>query len=272
MKLGKRSVIVGIILLLLSSIVAFSFYTLPQKENISSEGKIEVDNIKEGQTVASPFSITGRVTGGHWIGFEGQVGTVDLIASDGTKLGTAILTMTSVWDKFPVEFLATLTFEMPEEENVSLVFHNENPSGLPEFDQTMIIPLKVSIEKEKVNIYLGKQSQDDSCTRVFAIEREVSKTEAIARAAIEELIKGPTDEESQAGYFTGINSSAKVNKLTIIDGTAKIDFNEALEQGVGGSCLVAEIRQQIVQTLMQFETVKKVIISINGRTEDILQP
>ncbi|MFZ3054513.1 MAG: GerMN domain-containing protein [Minisyncoccales bacterium] len=271
MKLGERSVIIGIILLLLSSIVAFSFYTLPQKEDVSLEG-IEIDNIKEGQTVASPLSIAGRATGGHWSGFEGQVGTVELIASNGTELGTAILTMTSVWDKLPVEFLATLTFEMPEEEDVLLVFHNENPSGLPEFDQVMSIPLKVSIEKEKVNIYLGKQSQDDSCTRVFAIEREIPKTEGIAKAAIEELIKGPTDEESQAGYFTGINSGAKVNKLTIIDGTAKIDFNEALEQGVGGSCLVAEIRQQIVQTLMQFETVKKVIISINGRTEDILQP
>lgn len=51
-----------------------------------------------------------------------------------------------------------------------------------------------------------------------------------------------------------------------------IDFDERLEFQVGGSCRVAAISAQIRETLKQFPQVKEVIISINGRTEDILQP
>jgi len=45
-----------------------------------------------------------------------------------------------------------------------------------------------------------------------------------------------------------------------------------LQYQVGGSCRVSAIRAQIIETLKQFSTVKNVVISINGRTEDILQP
>ncbi|PIP22172.1 MAG: hypothetical protein COX38_02115, partial [Candidatus Nealsonbacteria bacterium CG23_combo_of_CG06-09_8_20_14_all_39_25] len=48
--------------------------------------------------------------------------------------------------------------------------------------------------------------------------------------------------------------------------------DEQLEFQVGGSCKVSAIRAQITQTLKQFPTVDEVVISINGRTEDILQP
>lgn len=266
MKLEKRNIIVGIVFLLL---LAFSFYFFSRKN--SSFSGIELYDIKKNQTVASPLLIKGKISGDNWICFEGQVGTVELIGSDGTKLGSAVLTAASNCLASEVDFQTTLTFNSFKEDNVSLVFYNENPSGLMENNKTLLIPLKVLRGTERVSIYFGKQG-DDSCTNVFAVEREIEKTEAVARAAIEELIKGPTIEEKAAGYFTGIKSNAKINKLTIVDGTAKIDFDEALEEGVGGSCLVSEIRQQIIQTLMQFETVKKVIISINGRTEDILQP
>jgi len=273
MKLDKRGVIVGIIFLLLASAVTFYFYVLPHSGGKTpTEGRIEVYNIEGGQKITSPLLIKGRVTGGNWIGFEGQVGRVDVVDSEGKILGSSALTAVSDWMKFPIDFETSLSFENSKEENVSLVFHNENPSDLPERNEVMSIFLKVGGERSIVDVYFGKEGNNDSCTRVFALKREIEKTEAVARAAVEELIKGPTSEEKQAGYFTGINSNTKVNKLTIANGTAKIDFDEALEEGVGGSCKVSGIRQQIVQTLMQFETVKKVIISINGRTEDILQP
>jgi spore germination protein GerM len=53
---------------------------------------------------------------------------------------------------------------------------------------------------------------------------------------------------------------------------AKVDFDERLGFQVGGSCRVSAIRAQITETLMQFSTVKSVVVSINGRTEDVLQP
>ena len=97
-------------------------------------------------------------------------------------------------------------------------------------------------------------------------------TEDMAKAALEELLWGITQTEKNQGWFTNINSGVKIQNLIIADGIAKVDFSEELQKGVAGFCRVTAIRAQITQTLKQFSTVKDVIISINGKTEDILQP
>ncbi len=129
-------------------------------------------------------------------------------------------------------------------------------------------------ETIKVKAYFNNSKMDPefSCNKVFAVEREVPKTDAVARAALEELFEGLTNTEKNAGFFTSINLGVKIQSLTIENGTAKVDFDEQLEYQVGGSCRVSAIRAQITETLKQFPTVKNVVISINGRTEDILQP
>jgi len=111
-----------------------------------------------------------------------------------------------------------------------------------------------------------------SCNKVFSVEREVIKTQAVARAALEELLKGPTEEEKSQGFFTSINPGVKIQSLVVDNGIARVDFDEQLEFQMGGSCRVSAIRAQIEETLKQFPTVNSVIISVNDRTEDILQP
>lgn len=129
-------------------------------------------------------------------------------------------------------------------------------------------------EMMEVQVFFNSSELDPeaSCNKVFPVKRQIEKTEAIGRAALEELLKGPTQEEKDAGYFTSINPGVKIQKLIITDGVAKVDFDKQLEFQVGGSCRVAAIRAEIIQTLKQFPTVNDVIISIDGRTEDILQP
>ncbi|MBU4284637.1 GerMN domain-containing protein [Patescibacteria group bacterium] len=129
-------------------------------------------------------------------------------------------------------------------------------------------------ETMKVGVYFNNSRMDPevSCNKVFPVERMVPKTQAIARVAIEELLKGPTETEKSQDFFTSINSGVKIQGLVIEEGVAKIDFDEQIEFQVGGSCKVSAIRSQIIETLKQFSTVESVIISVNGRTEDILQP
>lgn len=86
------------------------------------------------------------------------------------------------------------------------------------------------------------------------------------------MLKGPTEKEKRNGFSTSINFGVIIQKITIENGIARVDFNEQLEYQVGGSCRVIAITAQIEETLKQFPTVNKVIISINGRTEYILQP
>jgi len=268
MTIKRNQLIVGIILIVAAFLLIGSGFN--NQEKVISEG-IEIYNIKDGQAIESPLLIRGIVTGGKWTGFEGQVGRVEAVDSNGELLGVAPLMATSDFMKLPISFEANLVFDNPKEDYISLVFYNENPSGMMGNSEMKSFLVKTLPVKSVIKLYFGKEG-DNSCINLYPIEREIIKVEGIAKATIEELLKGLTTEEKEAGYFTSINEGVKINGLIIVDGTAKIDFDENLERLVGGSCRVEAIRQQIIQTLMQFSSIKKVIISIDGRTEDILQP
>jgi spore germination protein GerM len=129
--------------------------------------------------------------------------------------------------------------------------------------------------RQTVKVFFGNTSLNpgaEDCSAVFAVMREVPQTLAIGRASLEQLLAGPTQDEKNGGYFTSINEGVKINSLTINNGVAKVDFDSQMEKAVGGSCRVAAIRSQITQTLLQFPTVQSVVIGVDGRIEDALQP
>jgi spore germination protein GerM len=146
------------------------------------------------------------------------------------------------------------------------------PVATPAIENTAEASTKTMIVKVFFNNPETDPNWSFECSNVFAVERTIPKTDAVALAAINELLKGPTAAEKEKGYMSNINSGVKVKNLSIKDSVAKIDFNEQLQFQVGGSCKVSAIYAQIKQTLKQFPSVKDVIISINGQTEDILQP
>jgi len=96
--------------------------------------------------------------------------------------------------------------------------------------------------------------------------RTVPDRPAIARTAIEELLKGPTPEETAQGYSTSIllKWNVKLLSLEIKEGTAFVDFSEELKSYGGGSAWVIAISQQIQKTLLQFADVDRVELFIEG--------
>ncbi|MFA6436896.1 MAG: GerMN domain-containing protein [Candidatus Paceibacterota bacterium] len=236
-------------------------------------GNIVLDKPTINEEITSPLLIEGRARG-TWY-FEASF-PIKLIDGAGNVLATGIAQAQGDWmtEDF-VPFKASLDFKVDTLTIANLVLVKDNPSGLPENDDQMSVPINlISSEKMTINVYFNNSKLDPeiTCEKVFPVKREIPKTQAVARAAIEELLKGPTDEEKQEEYSTAINDGVKVQSLTIDKEIAKIDFNKQLEFQVGGSCRVAAIAHQITETLKQFLTVKDVIISIDGRTEDILQP
>jgi hypothetical protein len=155
------------------------------------------------------------------------------------------------------------------------VFDYSAKDGL-EIDKVAVpIRFKPGVETMKVKVFFGSQKLNPEaldCSKVYARERTIPKTQAAAQAALEELLAGPDSIESREGYYSSINTGVKLKKITIEKGLAKADFDKMLELNVGGSCRVISIRSQITETLKQFSAVKKVLISIDGRTDDILQP
>ncbi|MDD5590076.1 MAG: GerMN domain-containing protein [Candidatus Portnoybacteria bacterium] len=242
----------------------------PGSQNENQE--IIVDSPKAGETIKNPLSMTGRARG-SWF-FEASA-PVKLLDEKGNQIAAGIIQAKDDWmtTEF-VPFEGQLEFSTAATAG-TLVFENDNPSGLPENSKKFEVPVKIEAgETMSINAYFGNNQLDPqtSCNIVFAAPRTIAKTQGVARVALEEMLKGPTDVEKSQGFYTSINSGVKIQKITIENGVAKVDFDKRLEDATGGSCRVSAIRTQITETLKQFSSVKSVVISIDGRTEDILQP
>ncbi|MFA4873561.1 MAG: GerMN domain-containing protein [Patescibacteria group bacterium] len=251
----------------------------PNQEPPFEDAKVRVAKPHLEELVGSPLEITGEARG-YWF-FEASF-PVRLLDQNNQIVASGIAQAQEEWmtEAF-VPFRAELAYTLPaasEPVPGILVFVKDNPSGLPEHDDEFRMPVRIDVNRDTTTVraYFGNDKMNPGafdCALVFGVEREAPKAPQIAREALDELLKGPTDTEKGEGYFTSINDSVEVEKLTIdAQGTARVEFSPRLEEAVGGSCRVTAIRAQIIQTLKQFPTVKEVVISINGRTEDILQP
>jgi len=240
---------------------------------------IRLTNPRPNQAVESPLVISGKARG-YWF-FEASF-PIRLIDSNGFVLGRAIAQAQGDWmtENF-VSFRADMRFAMPSTPKGWLILEKDNPSGLPENADELRIPVVFQDVPEvgetmTVKIFLSDSRYVNEpyfdCSRTIAVERKVPKTQGIAKAAIEALLRGATEDEIAQGYVSNLPPGARLQKIIIENSVAKVEFDEQLEFQVGGSCRVAAIRAQITETLKQFPTVNSVIISIDGRTEDILQP
>ncbi|MEK7552006.1 MAG: GerMN domain-containing protein [Patescibacteria group bacterium] len=117
---------------------------------------------------------------------------------------------------------------------------------------------------EEVSLFFVKAGSEE----VVAVQIQVDKENAEKNTLVE-LLKGPAEPEK---YFSVIPKGVKIQSFKIENKTAEVDFSEELERGIAGSMQVLVIREQIEKTLKQFDSISEVIIGINGRTEDILQP
>lgn len=229
------------------------------------------------QTItSSPIMIRG-VARGNWF-FEASF-PVEIIDMNGNILHIGIATAESENWMTPdfVPFTASLELENDFQGPALLTLRKHNPSDYRELDDSLIVPINIDIIRDRiaVNVYFSKASQIEmtgSCESVSPIIRYIPKTQETAKAAILELLEGPTFLDKANGFFTSINFGVTLNSISIVNGEAFVDFSEQLEIGIAGSCRVTAIRSQITETLNQFPSVNKVIISINGRIEDVLQP
>jgi hypothetical protein len=118
-----------------------ALFPVAEQGTVNQSG-IALDSLKSGDKISSPATITGSVNGNGWIGFEGQVGRVELLDSKGDPLAISSLSATTEWTQLPVKFSATLTFIVPQGVTAGkLVFYNENPSGIADKDQQFTLPI-----------------------------------------------------------------------------------------------------------------------------------
>lgn len=235
---------------------------------------IQVAEPQANQEISTPVLIKGQARG-NWF-FEASF-PIEVQDSDKVTIATGIAQAKGEWMTMDfVPFEAQVDFKRPLSKNGYLVLKKDNPSGEPQNDDQLILPIMFNQDSMSVKVFFTTSrtagENDFDCKYLESVSKQVPKSEGVARAALLALLEGPSVEDKNNGFNTTINENVKINSLTIEEGVAKVDFNEQLQFQVGGSCRVATIREQINQTLLQFPTVQSVIISVNGDVEQALQP
>ena len=216
-------------------------------------------------------------------GLPGQQATVSLTWQDGTFLE----------GQFPIRagedgrglIIGSLDWMMegpppqPASQPAMLAIHSLDGQLLAEQTITMLSADDPNVKTVTLYFLIGEELQ--------ATQRHIVKTEAIGTAALNELLWGPPPN-NLAGFETAIPDPEEVLsyagrgadwgprvcllKLTIVDGLATADFSKEIQAYGGGSLRVKLLHDQIVMTLLQFSTVREVVIAVEGQTEGVLQP
>ena len=109
---------------------------------------------------------------------------------------------------------------------------------------------------------------DEITEGLVPVLREVPRSQAPARAAMEQLLAGPAGRELMdgAGISTAIPPGTRLLGLSISGGTATVDLSRELEGAAGAEGTFMTLAQ-VVYTLTQFPTVERVSLRIEG--EDV---
>jgi len=91
----------------------------------------------------------------------------------------------------------------------------------------------------------------------IAASHRVVPGPAVARAAVEALLAGPTETDAAFGYVSKIPSNVHLSGLTMSDATARLSLT-------GPTTVPAAGIAQLVCTLSQFGSVDRVALSLNG--------
>jgi hypothetical protein len=115
---------------------------LEQYSSSTLEMPIIVNNIIDNQEVSSPIKIEGKARG-NWF-FEATF-PIQLVDADGNTIASTLAQAKSDWMTTDfVNFTAELKYDKPTSTTRALiVLSKDNPSGNPDFDQSIFIPVKL---------------------------------------------------------------------------------------------------------------------------------
>ena len=233
------------------------------------ESTIVVQEPVSNTSLPSPFTLSGRA----------QVGTAAVQYTLRDQENRALADGEILLNGAPkdwVPFQSRIPFEQPKTPTGWLEVFRQTVPDKP-VANLLRIPIRFSGYQEPVyNLYFSNSVSDPEvlfCNRVYPTPRTFVYSADPVRTVLQALFRGPTAAERAAGFFSSIpTTTIAIQSVEVASSTLHVDFSAELERGVGGSCRVAAIYAQLAETLGQFENVGNVIISIDGRTEDILQP
>ena len=99
---------------------------------------------------------------------------------------------------------------------------------------------------------------------LVSVRRTHRRTQLVATAAVEALLEGPSAAERAAGIVSAVPKGTRLLGISIHhDGVATVDLTSEYQSG-GGSLSMQTRLGQVVYTLTQFPTVKRVRFRLDG--------
>jgi len=127
-----------------------------------------------------------------------------------------------------------------------------------------------------IQLFFANSERDPQgldCSKVYPVERKIGRTGAVARAALEALLSGPSADEQARGFYTSLDPDIELRGVEVNrEGEAHVNFGPALDRDLAGACRVQSAEAQIRETLLQFPTVHSVRITAGGEDSYPLQP
>jgi hypothetical protein len=105
--------------------------------------------------------------------------------------------------------------------------------------------------------------------KLFGTQRDVPATAGVGRAALDQLLAGPSSAESAAGLRSLIPAGTQLLGLTISSGTATVDLSSSFTSAASPSTMPLRIAQ-VVYTLAQFPAVTGVQFKVDGQGVTVL--
>lgn len=117
-------------------------------------------------------------------------------------------------------------------------------------------------------VYFCRISEDGT-QRMLAAFRKISSDNSL-KSALEALLAGPTNAESEHDIITNIPENAVLKSIRIEGDTAFLDFSSEFEVNSFGRDSVVLQLKQIVFTATEYSDIKKVQFLINGEKRTYL--
>ena len=108
--------------------------------------------------------------------------------------------------------------------------------------------------------------------KLVAVERELPTIENPVVVAIDQLLRGPNEQEAANGLTTKIPAGTRSRGVDVEGHTAIIDLNSTLLEYQGGSSEAKGIVQQIVYTATSVRGIKEVILKLQGSDQFLIGP
>lgn len=229
-----------------------------------------------GSSITSPVRVEGFAPGSWY--FEASF-PITVTDAKGIPLGKAPAQAQGEWmTTSSVPFVAIIPFSKPLTRTGFLRLERDNPSGLPQFDESRSFPIQFSQDARSIQLFYYRPEQDldkqgnPMCSRtgLVAVNRTLPTSITPIQDAIRLLLRGDlTAEEKNQGLTTEFPlPEFDMTGANLRDGLLTISFEDPQHKTSGGACRTALLWLQIKTTALQFPEVH----AVNFRPEDLFQP